>query len=154
MWIVDALVREQSDRVEQAGITIRNRVSPNLRVRASEGELKEVFAMALDNALRFSAEGGHVEVASEVDVAAGFAHIVVRDEGKGATADQLEHIMEPFFVMGSRHHEEGFGLSLAMARVMVEQVGGQLWAESPGPGRGFSLHLRLPLADQVEGSGQ
>ena len=152
MWMMDALVRDQSARIEQSGISIRNRVSPNLRVRASESELKEVFAMALDNALRFSAEGGHVEVVSEVDVADGFAHIVIRDEGKGATADQLEHIMEPFFVMGSRHHEEGFGLSLAMARVMVEQVGGQLWAESPGPGRGFSLHLRLPLAE-YDGAG-
>ncbi|MCK0153632.1 sensor histidine kinase [Alcanivorax sp. S6407] len=147
MWMMDALIREDSDRIEQAGISIRNRVSPNLRVRASETELREVFAIALDNALRFSAEGGHVEVSSEVSVNDGFAHLVIRDEGKGATADQLEHIMEPFFVMGSRHHEEGFGLSLAMARVMVEQVGGQLWAESPGPGRGFSLHLRLPLAD-------
>lgn len=147
MWMIDALVRELSDRIEQAGISVRNRVSPNLRVRASENELREVFAMVLDNALRFSAEGGSVDVISEVNVAEGFAHIVIRDEGKGATADQLEHIMEPFFVMGSRHHEEGFGLSLAMARVMVEQVGGQLWAESPGPGRGFSLHLRLPLAE-------
>jgi len=147
MWLIDALVREQSDRIEKSGISFRNRVSPNLRVRASESELKEVFAMVLDNALRVSAEGGDVDVSSEVDVAGGFAHIVVRDEGKGATADQLEKIMEPFFVMGSRHHEEGFGLSLAMARVMVEQVGGQLWAESPGPGRGFSLHLRLALAE-------
>ncbi|MGB1465536.1 MAG: ATP-binding protein, partial [Alcanivorax nanhaiticus] len=147
MWMLDALVREHSDRIEQSGLTLRNRISPNLRVRASESELREVFAMALDNALRFSAEGGSIEMVSEVDVAEGFAHLVIRDEGKGATADQLEHIMEPFFVMGSRHHEEGFGLSLAMARVMVEQVGGQLWAESPGPGRGFSLHLRLPLAE-------
>ena len=38
-------------------------------------------------------------------------------------------------------------LSLAMARVMIEQVDGQLWAESPGLGRGFTLHIRLPLSD-------
>ena len=88
-----------------------------------------------------------MDISSEVDVAGGYADIRIRDEGKGATAEQLEHILEPFFVMGSRHHEEGFGLSLAMARVMIEQVDGQLWAESPGLGRGFTLHIRLPLSD-------
>ncbi len=146
MWVLDALIRDLDEQIERAGLTVRNRVSPNLRVRACESELKEVFAMALDNALRFSAEGGSVEITSDVDVPAGHADICIRDEGKGATSEQLEHILEPFFVMGSRHHEEGFGLSLAMGRVMIEQVGGQLWAESAGPGRGFTLHLRLPLA--------
>ncbi|MCG8392608.1 MAG: sensor histidine kinase [Pseudomonadales bacterium] len=147
MWLLDSLLREQASRIEQSGVTVRNRVSPNLRVRACEGELREVLSIGLDNALRFSAEGDSVEVTSEVDVAGGHADIRICDEGKGATGDQLEHILEPFFVMGSRHHEEGYGLSLAMARIMIEQVGGQLWAQSPGPGRGFTLHIRLPLAE-------
>ncbi|MED5387640.1 MAG: sensor histidine kinase [Pseudomonadota bacterium] len=146
MWVLDGILREQAGRIEKSGIAVRNRVSPNLRVNASEAELQEVLSIGLDNALRFSAEGDSVEISSEVDVAAGHADIRIRDQGKGATADQLEHILEPFFVMGSRHHEEGFGLSLAMARVMIEQVDGQLWAESPGPGRGFTLHIRLPLS--------
>lgn len=147
MWVLDTILREQAARIEQSGIVLRNRVSPNLRVNACEGELQEVLSIGLDNALRFSAEGDSVDISSEVDVAGGYADIRIRDEGKGATAEQLEHILEPFFVMGSRHHEEGFGLSLAMARVMIEQVDGQLWAESPGLGRGFTLHIRLPLSD-------
>lgn len=146
MWMFDAILRDQAARIETCGVAVRNRISPNLQVRACEGELREVLTMALDNALRFSAEGDSVEVSSTVDVPAGHAELCIRDEGRGATAEQLEHIFEPFFVMGSRHHEEGFGLSLAMARVMVEQVGGSLWAESAGPGRGFALHIRLPLA--------
>ena len=141
------MVREQTARIEKSGVAVRNRVSPNLRVNASEGELQEELSIGLDNALRFSAEGDSVDISSEVDVPGGYAEIRIQDEGKGATAEQLEHILEPFFVMGSRHHEEGFGLSLAMARVMIEQVDGQLWAESPGPGQGFTLHIRLPLSD-------
>ena len=147
MWVLDAILREQTARIEKSGVAVRNRVSPNLRVNASEGELQEVLSIGLDNALRFSAEGDSVDISSEVDVPGGYAEIRIQDEGKGATAEQLEHILEPFFVMGSRHHEEGFGLSLAMARVMIEQVDGQLWAESPGPGQGFTLHIRLPLSD-------
>ena len=146
MWMLDAILREQAERITECGVVVRNRVSPNLQVRACEGELSEVLSMALDNALRFSAEGDCVDITSTVDASAENAELCIRDEGRGATADQLEKILEPFFVMGSRHHEEGFGLSLAMARVMIEQVGGALWAESDGPGRGFALHIQLPLA--------
>jgi signal transduction histidine kinase len=146
MWMLDAILREQAERITECGVVVRNRVSPNLQVRACEGELSEVLSMALDNALRFSAEGDCVDITSTVDASAEHAELCIRDEGRGATADQLEKILEPFFVMGSRHHEEGFGLSLAMARVMIEQVGGALWAESDGPGRGFALHIQLPLA--------
>ncbi|EKF75420.1 sensor histidine kinase [Alcanivorax hongdengensis A-11-3] len=146
MWIVDALLREQAATIESRNLTLRNRVSPNLQVRANEPELREVLSIALDNALRFSADKGEVEVTSQVDVNAAHADIGIHDHGRGASPEQLERIFEPFFVMGSRHHEDGFGLSLAMARVMMEQMDGQLWAESPGLGQGFTLYIRLPLA--------
>jgi signal transduction histidine kinase len=90
MWMLDAILREQAERITECGVVVRNRVSPNLQVRACEGELSEVLSMALDNALRFSAEGDCVDITSTVDASAEHAELCIRDEGRGATADQLE----------------------------------------------------------------
>lgn len=146
MWLLDDILREESARIEREELTVHNRISPNLQVQANEQELREVLAMAMDNAIRFSQSGGLIELSSQIDVQAGRVELTLRDEGKGATHEQLAHIFDPFFVMGSRHHEDGFGLSLAMARTMIEQVGGELWADSAGVGKGFTLHVRLRLA--------
>jgi signal transduction histidine kinase len=144
LWMLDALLATRARALESLALRVVNRISPNLYVRANETELQEVMAMALDNAIRFSPRGGEITVTSEVMV--GEAELRIRDRGRGAGPDQLESLFEPFFVMGSRHHEEGYGLSLAMARVMIEQAGGRIWAESAGLDRGFTLVIRLPLA--------
>jgi len=144
LWMLDALLATRARALDAQALKVVNRISPNLYVRANETELQEVLAMALDNAIRFSPQGGEITVTSEVMV--GEAELRIRDRGRGAGPDQLESLFEPFFVMGSRHHEEGYGLSLAMARVMIEQAGGRIWAESAGLDRGFTLIIRLPLA--------
>ncbi|MEQ9509410.1 MAG: HAMP domain-containing sensor histidine kinase, partial [Alloalcanivorax xenomutans] len=144
-WLVEALTTSRWECLEQSGLKVQNRVSERLRVRANESELQEVLAMALDNAIRFSPAGEVIDISSQrLD---GVGEIRMRDNGRGVGADQLESLFEPFFIMGSRHHEDGFGLSLAMARVMIEQSGGRIWAESTGEGQGFTLVIRLPLAE-------
>lgn len=142
--LVDALLATRAEALASKPVGANNRIEPTLSVSANETELQEVLAMALDNALRFSAPGGEILIGARVLDRQ--AEIRVRDQGRGASAEQLENLFEPFFVMGSRHHEDGFGLSLAMGRVMIEQAGGRIWAESDGPGQGFTLVIRLPLA--------
>lgn len=144
LWLIDALLAARGEELAARGVTVENRIGASLEVRANETELQEVLAMVLDNAIRFSQAGGHILTDSRVR--GGRVEIRVQDQGRGAGPDQLESLFEPFFVMGSRHHEEGYGLSLAMARVMIEQTGGRIWAESAGAGKGFTLVIRLPLA--------
>jgi K+-sensing histidine kinase KdpD len=124
-------------------LRVVNRIDELLCVRANEAELQEVLAMALDNALRFGAPGSEIQINGEALKTEG--EIRILDQGSGVSPGQLDNLFEPFFVMGSRHHEEGFGLSLAMARLMIEQAGGRIWAESAGQDGGFTLVIRLPL---------
>ncbi|MCC4308373.1 sensor histidine kinase [Alcanivorax marinus] len=142
--LLDALLASRAGVLARQGLTVNADMDADLTVLADEGELGEVLGMALDNAIRFGGPGGSIEVTGRA--LAGEAQIRVRDHGRGAGPDQLESLFEPFFVVGSRHHEEGYGLSLAMARVMIEQAGGRIWAESDGPDTGFALVIRLPLA--------
>lgn len=142
--LVETLLADRADALMRHGLRATNRIATELTVRAHEGELREVLTMALDNAIRFSNTGGAIDIRGRS--LGGEAEIRIRDHGEGAGPEQLERLFEPFFVVGSRHHEDGYGLSLATARVMIEQVGGRVWAESDGLGTGFTLVIRLPLA--------
>ena len=99
--------------------------------------------MLIDNAVQFSDDGAEVVVDARAEADGEQVVLCVTDQGRGIPEDELETIFEPFFMVGSHHQLEGFGLSLPMARVLIEQVGGQIWAQSPGRGKGASLCIRL-----------
>lgn len=142
-WLADELLMARVAVLQGRRLRVVNCIDELLCVRANEAELQEVLAMALDNAIRFGAPGSEIQINGAALEEEG--EIRIRDQGRGVSPGQLDNLFEPFFVMGSRHHEEGFGLSLAMARVMIEQAGGRIWAESAGQGGGFTLVIRLPL---------
>jgi len=76
---------------------------------------------------------------------------MVQDTGIGMAAEMLTKVFERFHQADSttaRHHG-GLGLGLAIARHLVELHGGTIEAESPGPGRGSTFRVRLPLAWQA-----
>lgn len=135
---------------------------------ADRRRLRQVLNNLLENAVKFSA-GGEIEVevrllddggAPSQDGAAPQAapgmeaagrrrciEILVRDQGVGLEQADLGRIFERFGqVSGTpvRGHI-GLGLGLYIARQIVRAHGGEIWAESPGRGRGSTFHVRLPL---------
>jgi signal transduction histidine kinase len=104
----------------------------------------------LNNAIRFTPEGGHIRLS--VERRPREVWIRVADTGIGIAPDQLEPIFQEFYQVGdhmTRQHN-GMGLGLAIARGVVEAHRGRLWAESGGLGQGATFTLALPL----EGSGK
>lgn len=142
MWMLDRLLTDFAEAIEQGQVKVRNRVPADLSVLACERELREVLSMLVDNAVRLSPEGGEVQFSAEVGEHD--AILRIRDQGRGMARSQLEGIFEPFFMVGSGHHVDGFGLSLPTARVMIRQMGGELWAESDGVDKGACFCIRLP----------
>ena len=70
----------------------------------------------------------------------------VADTGIGIGAEHIPHLFERFFRVdptGSRRGG-GSGIGLPVARALVEALGGRIWAESPGPGRGSTFSFTLP----------
>ena len=115
--------------------------------RGGDGDrLEQVLVNVLSNAIKFSPEGGTVDVRWRLTDCA--AECVVSDNGPGIPAEQLEAIFDKFRQIGSastRQHG-GAGLGLAISRRLVEQFGGKIWAESePGRGARFVVRLRLDL---------
>jgi signal transduction histidine kinase len=119
--------------------------------------LRRVMDHLLENAIKYSPDGGTIAVTLRVcDDASNHAarhaapdamvEIEVRDSGVGIPPDHLERVFERFHRVDTRlaREAEGMGLGLAIAKRIVELHGGAIWAES-GLGNGSAFYVRLPL---------
>lgn len=105
-------------------------------------KLTQVLTNLLDNAIKYSPDGGEVTVAVGPDGDA--AHVWVRDQGLGIPTDALDSIFERYTRIESGLHRSihGTGLGLPIVRQIVELHGGRVWAESL-PGVGSTFHVML-----------
>lgn len=107
-------------------------------------EIKQIVLNLLTNALESLDEGGTVRV--ELAERDGAAELSFADDGCGMEPDVLDRVFEPFFTR--RHTGQGTGLGLSITHRIVSDHGGEIHAESEGPGRGSTFRVRLPLADR------
>ena len=120
-------------------------------VWGDELRLKQVVLNLVSNAVKFTPDGGRVEV--RADREEGDVLVRVTDTGVGVPAEDRERIFESF-QQGRRGtpKEEGTGLGLTLSRRIVELFGGTLWLEPQASSGGSTFVLRLPLP-RVEASG-
>ncbi|HEY3080438.1 MAG TPA: ATP-binding protein, partial [Chloroflexota bacterium] len=109
-----------------------------------ELRLKEVLANLLTNAVKYSPDGGTIEVAVEADERS--ATVRMRDQGVGLRAEELPHIFERFYRAAGMRRLEGSGLGLYICQAIVAAHGGRIWAESEGPGQGSTFCFTVPRA--------
>jgi two-component system sensor histidine kinase MprB len=108
-------------------------------VRAEPSTLERAIVNILDNAVKFSPEGGSIEVALDAGV------LTVRDHGPGIPADELPHVFDRFWRSPSARALPGSGLGLSIVARTVEQAGGEV-ALSRADGGGTLATVRLPGA--------
>jgi signal transduction histidine kinase len=114
-----------------------------LTVRADARRLTRVLVNLISNSLKFTPEGGRVEVC--LGVIDGECEIAIRDTGIGIPPEQLETIFDRFRQVGAAPRRSfGAGLGLYIARMITRAHGGRVWAEST-PAGGSTVRLRLPL---------
>ncbi len=133
------LVRERAGR---RGIALHQSVEARLgEIRGDERKVKQVLLNLLSNALKFTPEGGRVEVLGRV--VNGMAEISVTDTGVGIPPEDQEAVFEEFRQVGTAEKKaEGTGLGLALCRKFVELHGGRIWVKSEvGSGSTFSFTL-------------
>lgn len=109
-------------------------------------EFQGVVNNLVVNALENMEPGGTVTV--NLRTAGEFAEVTVRDTGVGMPPDVLRNIFEPFFTKSRTGH--GTGLGLFICHRVVTEHGGTITATSPGPGRGSTFTVRLPLRSACE----
>jgi PAS domain S-box-containing protein len=122
-----------------------------LAASADREKLGQVLTNLLDNAVKFSPNGGTVTV--EVHRRAGRVEVRVVDEGQGIPEDERERIFSKFHrTDSSPRGPSGAGLGLFIARGLVRAMGGRIWVDS-AEGGGSSFAFELPLAEAASGEG-
>jgi signal transduction histidine kinase/putative methionine-R-sulfoxide reductase with GAF domain len=135
------LVRERAQRRD---IRLARSVDDRLgTIRADERKVKQVLLNLLSNALKFTPEGGKVDVRARAN--GGVAEVSVADTGVGISPEDQQAVFEEFRQVGtSSKKSEGTGLGLAISRKLIELHGGRLWLES-ALGAGSTFTFTLPL---------
>jgi excisionase family DNA binding protein len=116
---------------------------PSLVISVDPLRLEQVLTNLLDNALKYSPDGGRVEMV--LARREGRAELAVRDHGLGIPREHRERLFQRFFQAHAQGHRSGLGLGLYLSRQIAEQHGGTLRAEFPADG-GSRFVLTLPLA--------
>lgn len=114
------------------------------QVLADPRRLQQVLWNLILNAIKFTDEGGAIEVL--ITGAADGVRIRVNDSGHGIAAQDLPHVFGAF-TLQTHANSSGLGLGLYIVRRIVELHGGSISVDSPGPGRGSSFIVFLPQAD-------
>jgi signal transduction histidine kinase len=145
-----ALARRVAERYREIGAKHRlilDIAADPAPVRADPGRLEQVLANLLDNAVKYSPDGGEVHLSVETE-GSGIA-LRVRDQGIGLPPESAEAIFEPFTRAPNAADRQipGLGLGLHIAREIAARHGGYLRAASDGDGCGTTMTLWLPLDD-------
>jgi signal transduction histidine kinase len=113
-------------------------------VQADEARIRQVLDNLVNNAIKYSPEGGTITIGGQVD--SKYVTIYVRDEGVGISQQDQERVFERFYrVDGALSRStQGTGLGLYLSKAIVEAHGGSLHVKSK-PGAGSTFYFTLPL---------
>jgi len=153
-----ATLNETIESIRAAADTKRLHVSTafpvgTLPYRGDAVRLTQVFWNLLANAVKFTPEGGQINVSVQLEA----ERIIVRvtDSGKGIGPEFLGHVFDRFSQEDGSYTRRysGLGLGLAIVRHLVEMHGGEVSAASPGEGCGSTFSASLPLRVPARGFG-
>jgi signal transduction histidine kinase len=102
-----------------------------------------VVRTLLDNAVKFSQPKQDIGV--HLQSSGGRATFTVTDQGQGFHPELAREVFHPFTITNTRNHSRGSGLSLSLASAIIEAYGGTIRAESPGPGKGATFVINVPI---------
>jgi signal transduction histidine kinase len=122
-------------------VTVTLEPGDEVTVSGARDRLRQVFANLLDNAIKYTPEGGEVRISVARDGDA--AVVTVADTGAGIAAEHLPRIWERLYRADPSRSERGLGLGLSLVKAYVLAHGGQVEAQSQ-PGRGSIFTVRLP----------
>jgi len=131
----------------ERGIEVRREIAPDLpEVYVDPDRMAQVLGNLLSNALRYTLKGGIVTLAASL--LENEVEIRIQDTGPGIGAEDIQHVFDRFYRADKSRQRDsgGLGLGLAIAKSIVENHGGHIWAESPDDS-GTTFVIRLPVVD-------
>ncbi len=138
---------EVSDLILAKGQVLTSNMPPDpLIAKIDAPKITMALINLLNNAMRFTPAKGQIQLNVEKHGSEGWLSVV--DTGMGIPEDQVNKIFDQFYQVENhmtRHHQ-GMGLGLSIVQAIAEAHEGRVWAESPGPDKGATFTIALPLA--------
>lgn len=144
------IIERSKPKAAQEGVRLRASVEKDIPpVRADTEKLSWVIYQLLDNAIKFTPEGGRVKLWAEH--ISGFVTIAVTDTGIGIPANKLDDVFQPFHQLdgSATRRYSGTGLGLALVKQIIEAHGSTINAESM-ENKGSTFRFDLPIFDGTE----
>jgi signal transduction histidine kinase len=147
--IIQAVAHEMARRTEEHRFLVDS-ATPFPIVEADPDRITQVLRNLLDNAIKYSPEGGLIIVRAEDSPDE--VIVSVADQGLGIAPEHLHQLFDKFFRArtGLAQHVVGSGLGLPICHAIVESHGGRIWAESV-VGQGTTFYFTLPLSRAAQG---
>jgi signal transduction histidine kinase/CheY-like chemotaxis protein len=144
--VIEAAVEATRPAAEGKGVSLSASLDPHAGpVNGDADRLQQVVWNLLTNAIKFTPEGGRIQVGSKV--VGTRVEVTVRDTGMGISPEFLPHIFDRFRQAnpGTNRIHGGMGLGLSIVRQLVELHEGTIRAESEGEGKGATFIISLPF---------
>jgi len=143
--LIDIVREEHNSLALEHNLTIRcEHLEANEKITLDADKIRQVLRNLLNNAIKFSPEGGTIDIISSKK--ADSIVISVRDQGSGVPKNELENIFDKF-VQSSKNKSSsnGTGLGLPICREIIAAHKGRIWAEN-NPDIGAKLSFEIPLS--------
>lgn len=129
------------------GFTFTIDVPPDLPLADGDPELfSQILRNLYENAVKYSPHGGTIRTRACRD--GDWVSVRVQDEGLGIAPEYVQQVFERFRRPGAEPTIRGMGLGLYLSRLLVDAQGGRIHATSPGPGKGATFIVDLPIAGE------
>jgi PAS domain S-box-containing protein len=153
---IEAAIETILPTAEAKGVRLERKLDPHAGpLRGDANRLQQVIWNLLTNAVKFTPEGGLIEV--RLERVGSHLEITVADSGQGIPEEFLPYVFDRFRQADAtiRRKHSGLGIGLAIVKQLVELHGGTVRVQSEGEGRGTTFVVNLPLAvshDQTDAS--
>jgi PAS domain S-box-containing protein len=145
--IIQTRVHDAEEKKQSLTLEVEGRLP---LIMADRRRLKDVFNSLVDNALKYTQDGGRIQVSSRDE--GRMIHVWIKDNGVGIPLENLGNIFDRFHIVTSNdlsHQVNRLGLGLPIAKGIVEAHGGRIWVESQ-VGKGSVFHVDLPKEQPKE----
>jgi two-component system sensor histidine kinase/response regulator len=146
---VQSVLAKLTTTAEAKGLALDSELTADLDLDADWSLVEEILTYIVENALEHSPPSGRVRITTHIQD--GRCLLRVADQGKGIPREWLDKIFDEFEVRDLAHHQQGLGLSLAIARHVMELHAGTIQADA-APDGGALFTLEFPVTPSPSGN--